>query len=274
MSGAISERTVGLDGIEIFLREVPGEGTPTVFVHGNPTHSADWIPFLERMDGPAIAFDLPGFGRSSRPDRVHFDYTLPAYANFVERLLDEIVPRRYRLVVHDWGSLALIPAQRHPQRVERLVVINSVPLLPGYRWHVLARMWRRRGLGEALNAVNTRAATELLLRRARPGYRPMPKEFVDMVWENSNPGTGRAVLALYRSADPHVLAAYGSRLGLLSCPALVVWGVDDRFIGQQFGRAYAESLPNATFAAIERAGHWPWIDRPEVVDRVVSFLEA
>ena len=50
-----------------------------------------------------------------------------------------------RLVVHDWGVVGLLWAMRHPERVERLVVMNAVPFLPGYRWHRTARIWRTRG---------------------------------------------------------------------------------------------------------------------------------
>ena len=82
MAGTIIERTVEIDGIGVFLREVEGEGEPTVFVHGNPTSSADWLPFLERVEGPAIAFDLPGWGRSARPDPLAFDGTFGAHANW------------------------------------------------------------------------------------------------------------------------------------------------------------------------------------------------
>jgi pimeloyl-ACP methyl ester carboxylesterase len=63
----ISERRIEVDGVGIFVREVAGDGPPVVFVHGNPTDSRDWVPFLERIDRPAIAFDLPGWGRSDRP---------------------------------------------------------------------------------------------------------------------------------------------------------------------------------------------------------------
>ena len=272
MANAIIERSIHLDGIEIFVREVKGPGVPSVFVHGNPSSSTDWVPFLERVEGPAIAFDLPGFGRSARPVPHRFDHTLAAYANFTERILDELVPGRYRLVVHDWGGLALIPAQRHPSRVERLVIMNAVPLLAGYRWHWIARIWRRRGLGELFNATTTRAALALTLRQARSGYRPMPPEFVDSIWEHWDAGTRRAILALYRSADPHVLAAYGSRLGQIGCPALVLWGRDDPYLPERFGIAYAEALPGATYAGVDGASHWPWIDRPELVERVASFL--
>lgn len=272
MSREIVERTVRVDGLEIFLRETSGEGNPIVFVHGNPTNSADWIPFLERIEGPAIAIDLPGFGRSTRPAAHQFDHSLAAYANFLEHLLDELAPNGYGLVVHDWGGLALIPAQRDPTRVERLVIINSVPLLRGFRWHWIARIWRRRGLGEAFNAMSTKPALKLVLRQARSGNKPMPPEFVDMVWEGNDAGNRRAVLGLYRSADPDVLEANGARLGELRCPTLVVWGDDDPYIDASFGRRYADVLPNSELIALDDAGHWPWIDRPDVIDRVLEFL--
>jgi pimeloyl-ACP methyl ester carboxylesterase len=273
VSAALSERTIEVGGIRTFLRERAGEGPPAVFVHGNPTSSHDWIPFMERLSGPALAFDLPGFGRSERPDQARFDYTLGAYADFIERLLDELTPGGYSLLVHDWGGVALAAAQRHPERVRRLVVVNAVPLNGSYRWHWIARIWRRRGLGELLNATTTRFAFAQILRLARPGGKPMPEDVVDDIWANWDRRVSRAVLALYRSADPLVLALAGRRLGTLDCPALVAWGDSDPFIGLEQGRWYARVLPGAELEVVERAGHWPWIDRPELVERVCGFLE-
>ena len=109
-----------VDGVSVFCRRVEGEGTPTVYVHGNPTHSEDWLPFLRR-GGPALALDLPGWGRSDRPDPATFDYTMDGLAAFHERCLEELGVGRHKLVVHDWGALALIAAQRRPEQVERLV---------------------------------------------------------------------------------------------------------------------------------------------------------
>lgn len=274
MANAITERTVEVDGIDIFVREVAGEGSPVGFVHGNPTNSADWLPFLERVEGPAIAFDLPGWGRSARPDPVQFDGSMMAHADLVERLLAQVAPSGYRLVVHDWGGLALIPAQRHPERVERLAILNSVALLPGYRWHWIARIWRRRGLGEFFNATTARPTVALLLRQARPGFRPMPRSFIDMIWEPYDAGTKRAILALYRSAGPADLAAAGANLGSLRCPARVFWGQDDPYTGPEIGRGFAGALPNAELVELEGAGHWPWIDRPETVGLVLDHLDG
>ncbi len=268
----ITQERVRLSGIETFLRRREGAGIPTLFVHGNPTHSADWLPFLERLEGPAIVLDLPNFGRSERlaPDR--FDASMHAYAAYLGTAIDELDLGRFNLVVHDWGAIALHPAQRRAERLERVVVINAVPLLAGYRWHWVARLWRTPGVGELFNLGATRRATALILRQARPGNAPLPEEFVEMIWSCWDREMARAVLRLYRSADPGVLEAAGAGLGRIECPVLVCWGRDDPYVGPELGPRYAARFADAELVELERAGHWPWIDRPELVGRVCEFL--
>lgn len=272
MANAVEEAELVLDGIRVFYRKVPGEGTPTVYCHGNPTHSECWMPFLER-GGPAVALDMPGWGRSGRPDPKRFDYTMHGLSAFLERCLEELGIGRRKLVVHDWGVLALIGAQRRPELLERLVVIDSVALLPGYRWHWVARIWRRRPLGEVVNAIVTRSGTALILRQARGDRSAAPGEFVDMIWDHFDSGTRRAILSLYRDADPDRLAAAGAELGKLGCPALVLWGERDPYMGPEWARRFAEKLPDAQLEILAGAGHWPWIDDPTAIDRVHNFLQ-
>ena len=273
MPGAIEENELVVDGVRVFYRRVPGEGTPTVYWHGNPTHGEEWLPFMQRGAGPAVAIDMPGWGRSDRPDPARFDYSMNGLSAFGERCLDELGIGRRKLVVHDWGSLALIGAQRRAEPVEKLVVINAVPLLPGYRWHWVAQIWRRRPFGEIVNATTTRSSMSVLMRQARGDRGTMPPEFLEMVWSHWDRGTQRAVLALYRHAAPDRLAAAGRNLGRLACPALVLWGNRDPYLPARFGKAYAEALPDARFEELEGLGHWPWIDDPAVVDRVLSFID-
>ena len=175
--------------------------------------------------------------------------------------------------MHDWGAVALIPAQRQPDRVERVAIINAVPLLPGYRWHWVARLWRRRGLGELANATSTRRGTHLLMRQSRGDRKPMPREFVDGIYDHLDAGTKRAILTLYRSAPESELEAAGRDLRRIECPSLVVWGDHDFALPIEFARAYAEALPNAELMELPGLGHWPWIEDPSVVDRVAAFLE-
>lgn len=268
---AIEEGELRVDGINVFYRRVPGEGTPTVYCHGNPTHGEDWLPFLER-GGPAIAIDMPGWGRSDRPDPAGFDYSMYGLSAFLEKCLDELGVAQRKLVVHDWGALVLIGAQRRPELVEKLVVLNAVPLLPGYRWHWVAQIWRRRGLGELANATTTRSSMALTMRQASGDRRPMPVEFVNSTWRYWDRGTSQAVLTLYRHANPDRLAMAGEDLNRLSCPALVLWGDRDPYFPNKFAAAHAEALPSSQLQIVPGAGHWPWIDDARVVDRVLEFV--
>ncbi len=221
---------------------------------------------------PAIAIDMPGWGRSDRPDPTRFDYSMYGLSAFLEKCLDELGVTKRKLVVHDWGALALIGAQRRPELVERLVVIDAVPLLPGYRWHWIAQIWRRRGLGEFANATTTRSSMALLLRQANGDRRPMPTEFVEMIWKYWDKGTAAAVLALYRHADPDDLARAGSDLAKLTCPSLILWGDREPYLPTRFAEAYAQVLPNAQLEIVPGGGHWPWIDDARVIDRVLEFI--
>lgn len=265
--------TVMVDGVSTFFRRVAGDGPPTVFVHGNPTNSEDWRPFLERVQGPALAFDLPGWGRSARPSPAEFDYSMDGLARFTSRFLQRMAVDRYSLVIHDWGTVGLIAAQEEPARVRRLVIINAVALLPGYRWHRTAWAWRTRGVGELSRLVARRPLVNLGLRESRGDWSRHAPAFVDEVLAQlRDPAGVEAILRLYRSADPDRLAAAGARLGTLTCPALVVWGLRDRYIPARFGAAYAAALPSSELVELPVAGHWPWIDDPAVIDRVVGFL--
>ena len=272
--GRIETGSVEVDGISSFFRRIPGEGPPTVFVHGVPDHSGQWIPFLERAAGPALAFDLPGFGRSDRPAPDRFDSSVTSYGDFVGRALDELGVGEYGLVVHDWGTVGLLEAQRRPERVRRLCVINAVPLLPGYRWHRTARIWRTRRLGELSTRMFNRRSLSLGLRESRGDWSAPPAEFIDMIIEHLDRGTFDSILRLYRSADPDVLERLGRDLGSIEAPGLVLWSSKDRYLPLRFGPAYAEALGDGRFEELDGLGHWPWLEDPSVTDRVIRFMEG
>lgn len=267
------ENTAELEGLPVFWRsaEAPQDGggaAVPLYLHGVPTSSDDWVAFLELSGG--IAPDLPGFGRSGKPG--YLRYTIAEYERFIERFLEHLGIQRVSLVMHDWGALGLAFAQRHPELVERIVVINAVTFLPGYRWHRTAKIWRTPGLGELAMGITGRRVLRLLSRESNATPGPMPEEWLDSVLAHLDQGTQRAILRLYRASPESVLAGEGARLGELRMPALVVWGLKDPYLPARFGRAYAEALPGAELQELPDAGHWPWLDRPDVIERVAAFL--
>lgn len=257
----------------MFWRSAPptnATAPPALYLHGVPSSSDEWLAFLRLTGG--LAPDLPGFGRSGKPG--YLRYTIDEYAASLERFLDRLEIERVRMLVHDWGAVGLAFAQAHPERVERLVVTNAVPLLPGYRWHRIARIWRTPVLGELAMGATTRAGLRLLTRESNVTPGPLPREWIDSVLAHFDQGTQRAILRLYRSSPSDALAVAGERLSRLAMPSLVVWGTRDPYIPERFARAYARALPNSELLELPDAGHWWWLDRPDAIERVVDFLTA
>jgi pimeloyl-ACP methyl ester carboxylesterase len=170
---------------------------------------------------------------------------------------------RFSLVMHDWGSVGLALAQRFPERIERLVMFSTVPFVPGFRWHRVARAWRTPLLGEVAMGVTTHWGFR----------RELPHELADAAWEAFDHGTQRAILKLYRASPPELLAKAGERLSDIRAPALILWPEDDPYIGADFGQAHADALGGETTLEMVRGGHWTWLRSPALVDRAAGFLK-
>lgn len=257
-------------GTRVFWRSAePPEGVaPTLYVHGVPTNADDWTPFLQRTGG--VAIDLPGFGRSEKAQT--FEYTIGGYNAFLQAFIGRLGWDRFQMVVHDWGALALVTAQELHDRLDRLVIVNSVPLLPGYRWHRIARGWRTPVVGEVMMGAMTRSLARWISKESRPSGEPWPDEMLDSVWQHFDHGTQRAILRLYRSAPPGVLELAGAWLNTITAPTLVLWGEQDPYIPAKFAEAYAAHLPNADLRMLADAGHWPWLDDQDAAGIVCDFL--
>lgn len=264
----MDEHTIDLDGAPVFYRRRTAVAGEVLYLHSVPTSSDDWQDVLALTGG--VAPDLPGFGRSGKA--AHYEYSLPGYARFIEELLDVLALDRVTLVGHAWGAAAgLVFAQQQPARVDRLVIIDPVPLLEGFDWPGIARWWRRPGFGELAMGSLTRWQLARLLRRGSATAAAWPDSRVDAVWDQFDQGTQRAILRLHRSVDPPPLAESGGRLDTLRQPTLIVWGEADPWIPPTFADAYARRLPSATVERVPEAGHWPWLDAPGLVERLAAF---
>lgn len=265
----VTETVLELDDQPVFLRRAGDDAVPTIFLHGLPTSSFDWLTPLAL--GGGIAVDLPGFGRSGK--RGDLDYSLAGHVRFLDRLLDALELDRVRICGHDWGAaVGLAWAAEQPTRVQRLVIVNAVPLLGGFRWRGPARLVRMPVVGPIAVGSAWKPTLRLISRRASATPGPLPEPFVANAAEDFDLGTERAMRRIMRSSAPAVLAAAGADLGAITAPALVVWGEQDRWIAPRFGSGYAAALGDATLELVPDAGHWPWIDQPEVGTRIVEYL--
>jgi pimeloyl-ACP methyl ester carboxylesterase len=104
-----------------------------------------------------------------------------------------------------------------------------------------------------------------LLRRAGG----LSAEHADQVLRHFDHGTQRAILKLCRSAGRPVPVLEG-----VTAPALVLWGERDRYLEPAWAGRVADALGGeTTVRTLPEAGHWPWLDRPEIVQNVADYLK-
>jgi pimeloyl-ACP methyl ester carboxylesterase len=244
-----------------------------VFLHGNPSSCEDWRTLMGRVGTFArcISFDEPGFGRADKP--ASFDHSYDGHGRHVGRVLDSLGVRRAHLVGQDLGARWMLEwGADHPQQMASVVLIDGGVLLD-YRWHYLARIWRTPVLGDLFMAVPSRAMFRLILRKDEP--KPLPGSFVDRMYDEMDPATRRAILSLYRPTFDWNARSYelSRRLRGSDCPALVVWGQQDRYIPVEQAYRQRDTFPSADVAVLPSSGHWPHIDDPAGVESfVIPFL--
>ncbi|CAB4347600.1 unannotated protein [freshwater metagenome] len=125
-----------------------------------------------------------------------------------------------------------------------------------------------------MGATN-RLVSKQISREANVTPGPLPNEFLASVNEHFDQGTQRAILQLYRTSPEERLAQLGAGLGRLDCPALIIWGDQDPYIGARFADDYAAALSGPSEVVhLPDAGHWPWFDRPDVIERVAAFFNT
>jgi pimeloyl-ACP methyl ester carboxylesterase len=251
----------------------PDADEAVVFVHGNPGSADDWERYVGAVAGlaRAVALDLPDFGETAAPDG--FEHTPAGYAAWLGAALDELGIRQAHLVLHDFGGpIGLAWATSHPDRVASVTLIDT-GVLPGYRWHRMARIWRTPVLGELFQATTSRAAFRVVINRSEP--RGLPRAFVDQMYDHYDRRTRRAVLRLYRATnDPSGMSAgvidvFRSR----EVPALVIWGEHDAYLPNAFAARQREAFPSAEVRVLAGSGHWPFVDAADTVEGLlVGFL--
>jgi pimeloyl-ACP methyl ester carboxylesterase len=255
-----------------------------VFVHGNPGSSDDWERLIAAASGAsadggaanprrALAFDLPDFGETVANDG--FQHTVPTYAEFVDAALAVLGVQRVHLVVHDFGGpIGLVWAAMHSERLASITLID-IGVLPGYRWHRMAKIWRTPVIGEISQAITFRSGFRRLISASEP--RGLPREFLDRMYDQYDRRTRRAVLELYRATDEPGAAAteFAAFMAPKDIPALVIWGERDAYLPSSYAARQRDAFPSADVHVLPASGHWPFADSPEIVQRLlVGFLDG
>jgi epoxide hydrolase 4 len=244
-----------------------------VLLHGFPEFWYAWrhqIPALADAGYRVVAPDLRGYNTSDKPPRVR-DYRPRVLAQDVADLVVALGAGSAAVAGHDWGGgLAWLLAMQHPERIERLVVLNAphpIRLLkacatPG-SCGAAGTCWPSRPLGcpSGWWRPGTSGPCAGPYASNRPGRAP------------SRLRTSTAALNYYRAAFRANPLAQVRSLRRVDIPTLIIWGEQDRYLGRELAEPDRAWVPDVRVERIAEASHWVQADAPERVNQLmVDFL--
>jgi pimeloyl-ACP methyl ester carboxylesterase len=271
-AAGLSPRFETVEGVR--LRYVRGGSGPAVLLlHGFASSIFTWrdvMPALARQHD-VVAVDFPGFGGSEiRPDLAPSDYP-----RLVVGLMDRLSIPRASLVGNSMGGgVAVVIAARHPDRVDRLALIDSA----GYNFSDGDRPWILRAAGSKpvariIEALPVRRALVTLgLRQVFHDDRLVTAERIEeYVAPLLRPGAVAAAQSLLARRDDMGVPALA---GGIRAPTLVIWGQEDEWIPVQHADRFLAAIPGSRKVVIEGCGHLPQEERPAEVARLLEELLA
>ena len=264
-----------------------GAGEPIVMVHGNPTWSFYYRDLVTAFRGRyrVVVPDHIGCGLSDKPGDDRYTYRLASRVEDLTALLDHLrIDRNVTLVLHDWGgAIGMAWAARHPERVARLVILNTAAFpLPASRrlpWSLrIVRDLPPVGwLVQGLNAFAWIAARVAPVQGLPADVRRAYLAPYDS-WDHRI-ATLRFVqdipLAPEDPSWPLLMELHRGIASFRDTPALIAWGDRDFVFDEHFLRQWKVELPRAEVHHFPRAGHYVLEDaKDEIVPLVADFLAA
>lgn len=268
-----------------YLDEGPATAAPVVMVHGNPTWSFYYrnLVLALRDWRRCLVPDHIGMGLSERAAEPGYRYTLERRVADLGAWLDAVVPdQAIDLVVHDWGgAIGMAWAAAHPERIRRIVILNSWAFtIPDDVSLPRALAFARTAFGawliqrhNAFSGLATRMATASRLApavaaglvapyRGAPERRLATLRFVQDIPLSPND----AAWAVLERTESRLVA-------LADKPVLIGWGAKDFVFDDRVLARWREILPDAEIDYLEHAGHYVLEDaRAHLVPKIATFL--
>jgi len=282
----ISSRTIHVDGRDVPALWIDGRGTPQLLIHGLGGSKTNWLEVMADLshDGPVLAIDLPGFGRS--PLGSHRS-AMTAHADLVARCTRAWTDQPVALAGNSMGGLvAVLAASRHRDLADRVTLVASAlpragtgPIDP-----TILPAWLSLWLPGATTAVAgrrnrtppARRVDQLLDLCVAPGADVPADARAEMVDVAAQRDRGDHVRAWGRSARSlwSWLARRGSfhaAVDTLDADGVLLTGAVDPIIPASSATAFMERHPSWTHIDLPGVGHVPPLEAP---DRTAGAIVA
>ena len=250
------------------------DGIPIVLIHGSMGSLHMWEGWVDRLKDRArlISVDLPGHGLTGAWPRE--EYTVEAYADFIEVLADTLNLDRFALVGHSMGgAVAWTFAATRPDRVSQLILVDSAGIpRDGGAAPLPIQLARLPVIGDLgiwfkPDFLVKRSLTEVYADPAMV----TPERVTRYAELQRFPGNRHATLLRARTQEP----LDPSVLKRLAVPTLILWGAEDRWVPRGDAFRFQSNIKGSKLALFEKLGHNPMEEDPAATAAAVdAFLPA
>jgi pimeloyl-ACP methyl ester carboxylesterase len=246
-----------------------------VLIHGFSVPYFIYDPtfkFLTELGFRVLRYDLFGRGFSDRPN---LNYDIELYVNQLTNLLDALRFNQPVTLIglSLGGPIASTFTVRHPERVNKLVLIDPAGAMP----IVLPAMLKAVKLPLAAEAVLSLIGNETLLKIAGKDF--FDPAFVEhfraqYIVQMQFKGFRHALLSTVRSGMLDSFIDMYQPLGKMDKPILLFWGRNDTTVPFEHSKVLCKAIPQVEFHVIEGCGHIPHYEKPELVNPILlEFLK-
>lgn len=289
----LGRRYVVANGVRLHALEAGDPGDPLVlFLHGFPQLAYAWRHQLGPVAAAgyhAVAIDLPGYGRSDKPD-VDYDivWLTDTVAGVVRALRARADTARAVVVGHDWGGIIVWTlARRHPSRVAGVVGVNTpdLPRPPEPPVELMRRYWperpnymvqfQERGVAEFFAELDVRGFLHLLMRTAATvKVGAFPDEVLDVYVDAFEPrGALTPAFEYYRCMDRNWELTADHDALTVEAPSLMVMAESDPVLTPAMAEGMEARVPDLEKVLVRDCGHFTPEEQPgALTDSVLHWL--
>lgn len=255
------------------LEEGKKHNPPLILLHGYPSSGYLWRHMMKGLSRHfhVLAPDLPGHGRSDKPANV--TYTLDFFHEFLLDFFEAMQIDKACLVAHDLGGMAALGlAVRNPEKIDRLVIMNTGPYKD---WPMLLKIFLNILKLRFLSwAFLSKTGFKMLLKQGLFNGRLLTHETAELYrrpWILDHAGK----LAFCRTIDVPAdkMVEPVERLRGIRIPTMVLWGRNDRFFPKSVAWRLHHDIDGSRLVFVDRAGHFLQEEQPEAITHhLMSFL--
>jgi pimeloyl-ACP methyl ester carboxylesterase len=253
------------------------KGSTVILLHGINCHVEFWENNIAALaqEHSVFAVDIVGFGRTDKPA---IAYTFQQMADFVIDFMNAMNIDKASLVGHSMGGgITMMVAARVPERIEKIVLVDSSGL--GKRMSLLVRLITLPVIGEVLTKPGRQGVVRQM-QMCLYDHSQASDDFIDRAAAIGKlPDKQRSVLSVLRGGcnifgmKKKVVTDFSECIKRISAPILVIWGRQDRINPVCDAEAAVERMGDVRLYIIDQADHFPQIDKPgEFNATVLDFL--